>query len=51
MFFENILQPINKPMAGSGQGFKINNDNLVEAMFDIKTFGEGGKDQQHVGMW
>jgi hypothetical protein len=28
-------------MAGSGQGFKINNDNLVEAMFDIKTFGEG----------
>ncbi len=41
MFFENILQPINKPMAGSGQGFKINNDNLVEAMFDIKTFGEG----------
>ena len=43
MFFENILQPINKPMAGSGQGFKINNDNLVEAMFDIKTFGEGGE--------
>lgn len=41
MFFENILQPINKPMAGSGQGFKINNDNLIEAMFDIKTFGEG----------
>ena len=43
MFFENILQPINKPMAGSGQGIKINNDNLVEAMFDIKTFGEGGE--------
>lgn len=41
MFFENILQPINKPISGSGQGFKINNDNLIEAMFDIKTFGEG----------
>lgn len=41
MFFENILQPTNKPMSGSGQGFKINNDNLIEAMFDIKTFGEG----------
>lgn len=43
MFFENILQPVNKPMAGSGQGFKLNNDNLVQAMFDIKTFGEGEK--------
>ncbi|MFK7968501.1 MAG: FKBP-type peptidyl-prolyl cis-trans isomerase [Rickettsiaceae bacterium] len=42
MFFENILQPVNKPMSGSGQGFKINNDNLIEAMFNIKTFGEGG---------
>lgn len=41
MFFENILQPVNRPMAGSGQGFKINNDNLIESMFDIKTFGEG----------
>jgi len=43
MFFENILQPVNKPMAGSSQGFKINNDNLIQAMFDIKTFGEGEK--------
>ncbi len=41
MFFENILQPVNKPIAGSGQGFKINNDNLIAAMFEIKTFGEG----------
>jgi hypothetical protein len=36
-------------MAGSGQGFKINNDNLVEAMFDIKTFGEGGEGQATCG--
>lgn len=43
MFFENILKPVNKPLAGSGQGFKINNDNLIEAMFDIKTFGDGEK--------
>ena len=42
MFFENILQPANQPISGSGQGFKINNDNLIESMFDIKTFGEGG---------
>lgn len=41
IFFKNILQPINKTMASFGQGFKINNDNLVDAMFDIKTFGEG----------
>lgn len=41
MFFENIIQPMNGPMAASGQGFKINNDHLVEAMFDIKTFGDG----------
>jgi hypothetical protein len=43
MFFENILQPANSPLAGSGQGFRINNDNLIEAMFDIKTFGEGSQ--------
>lgn len=41
MFFENILQPVNKPMSASGVGFKINNDNLIESMFDIKTFEDG----------
>ncbi len=41
MFFENILTPSNNPVAGSGMGFKINNDNMLESMFHIKTFGEG----------
>lgn len=41
MVFENILQPMNKPLAGSDQGINMNNNSLVEAMFDIKTFGDG----------
>lgn len=41
MFFENILKPKNSAIAGLEQGFKINNDNLIESMFEIKTFGDG----------
>ena len=41
MFFENILQPINKPIAGSNNSFKINNTDLIKSIFRITTFGEG----------
>jgi hypothetical protein len=41
MFFENILQPINKPFSDGKQHFKINNAYFLESMFQMKTFGEG----------
>jgi len=41
LFFENILQPMNKPIAGSNHSFKINNTDLVKSMFKIVSFGEG----------
>lgn len=41
MFFENILQPMNKPLAGSGQSFKINNTNFMNSIFKINTYGKG----------
>ncbi|NRB10404.1 MAG: FKBP-type peptidyl-prolyl cis-trans isomerase [Rickettsiaceae bacterium] len=41
LFFENILQPIGRPIAGSDHGFKLNNDHLINSIFKIKTFGKG----------
>jgi FKBP-type peptidyl-prolyl cis-trans isomerase 2 len=41
LFFENILQPMNQPIAGSDHGFRVNNNNLIDSMFKIKTFGNG----------
>jgi hypothetical protein len=38
IFFENILQPLNKPFADNNFSIKIHN-NLVEEIFQIKTFG------------
>ncbi len=43
MFFENILQPSNAPMAGSGAGCKINRDSWSESRCLIKTFGDGSE--------
>jgi len=39
-FFENLIQPANKPLS-QGVGFKLDNSRLVEAMFKINTYGEG----------
>jgi hypothetical protein len=41
MFFENILQPMNKPIAGANDSFKINNTDLIKSMLKINSFGEG----------
>jgi FKBP-type peptidyl-prolyl cis-trans isomerase 2 len=41
LFFENILQPVGKPITGVEQGFKVNSNNIIEDMFKIKTFGDG----------
>ena len=43
MFMESLLQPMNKSVAGSGSGFAMNNDNFINSMFKITTFGEGEK--------
>lgn len=42
-FLENIIQPANKPIAGSNYSFKINNTELLKAMFKIRSFGHGTK--------
>lgn len=41
LFFENILQPINKPLAGGQHSFKFNNTDLIKSMYRINSFGEG----------
>lgn len=41
MFMESILQPMNKTVAGSGSGFKMNNDNFIQSIFHINSFGTG----------
>lgn len=41
MFMESILQPMNKTVAGSGSGFKMNNDNFIQSIFNINSFGTG----------
>jgi FKBP-type peptidyl-prolyl cis-trans isomerase len=43
MFMESMLQPVNKTIAGSGSGFKMNNDNFIQSIFNINSFGEGEK--------
>ena len=43
MFMESMLQPMNKTVSGSGSGFKMNNDNFIQSIFKIKSFGEGKK--------
>ena len=43
MFMESMLQPMNKNVSGSGSGFKMNNDNFIQSIFKIKSFGEGKK--------
>jgi hypothetical protein len=41
MFFESIIQPADQPMAGNGASFKVNNAQLIDGMFQIKTRGTG----------
>ena len=41
LFFENIIQPMNQPLAGGEHSFKINNSELIKGMFRINSFGEG----------
>lgn len=41
MFMESMLQPMNKTVAGSGSGFKMNNDNFIQSIFKINSFGTG----------
>lgn len=41
LFFENILQPMNKPFTGTEHSYKINNTNFLNSLFKINTFGEG----------
>ncbi len=43
MFMESMLQPMNKTVAGSGTGFKMNNDNFIQSIFRINSFGNGDK--------
>ena len=43
MFMESMLQPMNKTVAGSGSGFKMNNDNFIQSIFKINSFGDGEK--------
>lgn len=44
MFFENILQPMDKPISGSELGgYKVNNTQILDAIFQITTEGEGEK--------
>ncbi len=43
MFMESMLQPMNKSVAGSGSGFRMNNDSFINSIFKISTFGEGEK--------
>ena len=41
MFMESMLQPMNRTVAGSGSGFKMNNDNFIQSIFKINSFGTG----------
>ena len=41
LFLESLLQPMNKSVAGSGAGFEMNNNNFINSLFKISTFGEG----------
>ena len=41
MFMESVLQPMNKTVAGSGNGFQMNNDSFIKSIFQINSFGKG----------
>jgi FKBP-type peptidyl-prolyl cis-trans isomerase len=43
IFMESLLQPMNKTVSGSGSGFMMNNDNFIQSIFKINSFGEGEK--------
>jgi len=40
-FFENLIQPANRPLSAGGEAFKLDNSKLVEGIFKITTYGEG----------
>ncbi len=42
-FLESMIQPVNKPLAGTGASFKMNNDEFLNSLFKITTFGDGEK--------
>ncbi|MDG1436884.1 MAG: FKBP-type peptidyl-prolyl cis-trans isomerase [Rickettsiaceae bacterium] len=42
-FIENMIQPMNKVVAGEGAAFEMNNNNFINAIFSINTVGEGKK--------
>ena len=42
-FLENLIQPMNGPLAGSEVGFKMNNDDFINAIFKITTYDKGEK--------
>lgn len=41
-FFENLIQPVDKPMTGDGASFKLDNNKLIDGIFKIRTAGEVG---------
>lgn len=43
MFIENLVQPMNKSVAESGEGFNMNSNLFINSIFKINTFGEGEK--------
>lgn len=43
IFIENLVQPANKSLAESGDGFSMNSDLFLNSIFYISTFGEGEK--------
>lgn len=42
-FLENLVQPMNGPLAASEAGFKMNNDDFVNSIFKITTYDTGEK--------
>ena len=40
LFFENIIKPVNQPLANGKYSIKINNNNLIKGMFHINSFGQ-----------
>ena len=43
LFLESLIQPMNKAVAGSGNGFEMNSDKFINSLFKINTFGDGEK--------
>ena len=43
LFFENIIKPVDKPIAGTDYSFKLNNTELLKSMLKISSFDEGTK--------